>query len=242
MKRLAINIDWIMRDLSQQFDTIYRKRFIVNPSIVGMNDNMTVKEQTPEEEEEEQAKIDELIKDKITLPIDTFDLLNHYKFESTLGSDGVTMLSPKQHLEKFMYDDFPYQIFGTAPEIEKSIEVVNKIQQFGILHGLYKTALVCKLKGKSISSTFAFLSKVNCRIKNIHFVDEDYEKWDFADVLVDVSPEVIQNKPNRKIIIKINHPANQWDQADFSFDHIKNVMNEEFLLKVFDDSKRDFLV
>ncbi len=242
MKKLSINIDWILRDFADQFDTIYRKRYISNPSIVAMNDDITVKEKTEEEEEEEQAKIEEYIKERITLPLDTFDLLNHYKFESIIGNDGVTMLSPRQHLEKFMYDDFPYQIFGTAPEIEKAAEAINKIQQFGLLNGLYKTSLVCKLKGKSISSTMAFLSKINCRIKNIHFVDEDYEKWDYADVLIDVSPESIQEKPERKVVIKINHIANQWDKADFSFDHIKDVMNEDFLRKLFDDSKRDYLI
>lgn len=240
MKKLAINIDWIIRDIAEQFDTLYRKRYVHNASLVGMNDDMTVKEMTEEEEEELTQKIEKMVKDKITYPVDTFDLLNHYKFEPTLAADGTTMLTPRQHLEKFMYDDFTYQIFAQAPEIEKAGEIANRIQQFGIAHNLYETVLVCKLKGKSIASTFAFLSKINCRIKNIHFVDEDYEKWEHADILVDVSPETIQNKPEGKIVVKINHSGNQWDTADYAFDDLKSLYNEDFLRKI--ATVDDFLI
>ena len=53
MKKLGINIDGVIRDFHNQFDKQYRKVFIHNPSIVGMDEEThTVKLSTEDDEKE----------------------------------------------------------------------------------------------------------------------------------------------------------------------------------------------
>ncbi|NBU48184.1 MAG: hypothetical protein EBS34_12255, partial [Flavobacteriales bacterium] len=82
MKKIGINIDGIIRDSFNKFDTQYRKVFIHNPSLVAMNESdMTMREFTEEELDEIDRKIEEKESEMITLPMDSPNFLNHYKFE-----------------------------------------------------------------------------------------------------------------------------------------------------------------
>lgn len=248
MKTLGINIDGVIRDFNSQFDKQFRKVFIHNPSLVEMEEGtMTYKPSSAEEEE----RIEKLIKEKetelITLPIDSFDLLNHYKFTSKSiemskfiemeNAEGINMdpieLTPKQNMEKFIYDDYPFQIFGNAEEYQGAMDAVNKIQSIGLTNGKFDVVLLSTHKSKAISATYFFLSKFNCRIRKIQFIESDSEKWNHCDAVIDVMPQTFQTKPQDKISIKINHSSNQWDAADYSFTHVKEVANDAFLKRIF---------
>jgi hypothetical protein len=98
--------------------------------------------------------------------------------------------------------------------------------------GSFEVVLLTTCKRKAIPATYSFLALKNCRIKNLVFVDEDYQKWEHCDILIDVMPEAIQAKPKGKIAIKINKDFNKWDDADYSFDNIKEVYNKEFLVSL----------
>ena len=53
MKTIGINIDGIIRDSFNKFDSQYRKVFIHNPCLVAMNENdMTMREFTDQEMDE----------------------------------------------------------------------------------------------------------------------------------------------------------------------------------------------
>ena len=238
MKALGINIDGVVRDFHTQFDKHYRKVFIHNESLIEMNDDFTVKVPTDEEFEEFEKNVKKAVEDKITLPIDTFDLLNHYKFEPKIGI-GEERLNPREALEEFMFDTYPFQIFGQAEQHElpravlKPMDYVNQIQNFGLKENLFETILLSRLRGKSISSTYYFLFKASSVIKKVIFVENEEDKWDYCDAVIDVMPEVFQNKPDEKTSIKLNRLYNQWDKADYDFDYIKEVNDEDFLKKLF---------
>ena len=85
MKTIGINIDGILRDSFTKFDEQYRKVFIHNPSIIAMNEkDMSMREFTPEELEEIDRKIEEKERELLTLPMDSANFLNHYKFEEKI--------------------------------------------------------------------------------------------------------------------------------------------------------------
>lgn len=245
MKTLGINIDGVIRDFHSQFDKQYRKMYIHNPSLVAMDDeNMTFKAYTEEEEKTIEERIKDRERELITLPVDSSDLLNHYKFDSKTikmskldteeGIDYTPIeMSPKQNLEDFMYETYPYQIFGMAPEYPGAMDTVNKIQFMGLSKGLFDVVLFTTLKSKAITSTYAFLGSVNCRIKTIKHLNSDSEKWNHCDAVVDIVPTTFQTKPADKVSIKINHPFNQWDAADYSYNSIKEICNEEFFNRIF---------
>ena len=77
MKTIGINIDGIIRDSFNKFDSQYRKVFIHNPCLVAMNEeDMTIREFTEAEMDEIDRKIEEKEKEMLTMPMDSSDFLN----------------------------------------------------------------------------------------------------------------------------------------------------------------------
>jgi len=249
MKKLGINIDGVIRDFHNQFDKQYRKVFIHNPSIVGMDEEtMTYKPNTEDDDQVLENRIKEKERELITMPVDSFELLNHYKFDSKSitmtkleATEGVNYapieLSPKENLENFMYETYPMQLFTMAEEYPGATDALNKIQFMGFNSGLFEVVLLSTLKGKAIPATYSFLGKTNCRIKKIVFLGSDSEKWDHCDAVVDIMPATFQSKPTGKTSIKINHLFNQWDAADYSYDSIKGICNQDFFNRIFKDNQ-----
>lgn len=216
MKTLGVTINGVLRDLEYQFDKFYRKAFIKNESLVGMNDNF---EAVEEEIDWDAISLKE--QDKISLPVDTVDLFNHYKFESEL------------HYNKFINEDYNFQILGAASAIPKSFDHLMRVQGFGEANNLFDTTLFSKENGKSVTSTMHFLAKSASRVRNIKFIDDYKSIWDYCDVVVTDLPEILDSKPAGKISIKINKLYNQWSKADYTFDDLSSLNDKEFLTNLF---------
>lgn len=248
MKTIGINIDGIIRDSFNKFDSQYRKVFIHNPSLVAMNEeDMSMREYTEEEIQEIDKRIADLEHEMITLPMDSADFLNHYKFEekeikmtaeSFLLHEGEVyeeapqnsiVISSEEALDNFMYEDYALQIFGQTEEIGNAMEIVNKIQAMGIDTGKFDVVLLSTCKRKAVPATYSFLALKNCRVRKLVFINEDYQKWDHCDILVDVMPEAIQAKPSNKVVVKINQDFNKWDEADYSYDNIRDFYRDDII-------------
>lgn len=90
MKTIGIAIEGVLMDHLDQFDQVYKKAFIFNPSIMESgakrNEDGTInmkeesKEDVVNKQNEIKAKIDQLI----TKPIESPDLTNHYSFENMI--------------------------------------------------------------------------------------------------------------------------------------------------------------
>lgn len=222
-KVLGISIDGVLRDMHDQFDTVYRKKFIKNDSLVQMDDKYQFVE-SAEPTEEDIQKIENLIKEKIHLPVDTYDLLNHYYFES------------KEEFVQF-FENYSFEIFGGATPYPRVFDTINRLQTFGDVNNFFDVVIISTEKDKAIAATFHFLAKGGCKIQNIKFINEYYDKWNFCDVVIDDCPAVFENKPEGKISIKINHDYNVYSESDYSFNSINEVYNDMFLLKLFSPTK-----
>ena len=238
MKTLGISIDGVLRDLHGAFDKQYRSKYIHNPSLVEMNKDMTVKEKTEEDWGNLEKRIALQEKELISLPVNTYNLNNHYKFEEEIALDGETLLSPEEALQNFMNNIKPFKVYGDADEFEGASDALNRIQSYGLQNNLYKTILISNTHSKAIPATFHFLAKNACRVRNIAFIEEDYEKWDHCDIIIDCVPEVIQNVPKGKFIIKIEHPFNQYDKVEHSFKSIRDV-KPSFIGSIMDFEKEN---
>jgi FMN phosphatase YigB (HAD superfamily) len=232
MKTLGISIDGVLRDLHGAFDKQYRSAYIHNPSLVEMNKDMTVKENTQEELDTLEKRIALQEKELISLPITTYNLNNHYKFEEETAMDGETILTPEEALKNFMNNRKPFRIYGDVEQYEGAADALNRIQSYGLVNNLYKTVLISNTDSKAIPATFHFLHKVSCRVRNVTFIEEDFEKWDHCDIIIDCVPEVIQNVPKGKTIIKIERPFNQYDKVEHSFKSLRDV-NPTFIEDLF---------
>lgn len=257
MKTLGIEIDGIIRDFYGQFDKQYRKVYVYNSEQIEMNDNFTPKELTEEEEKEliEKTKIKAM--ELISLPINTGELLNHYRFEQKkikmtgdilkteekygAVSDGNIInenqddiiVTPEEGIKKFMFDEYPFQIFGNADPLGDAMNQINQIQRIGEMSELFNVVLFSNVGGQAMPATYFFLSRNHCRVRNLKFIKEGENKWDFCDALVDINPQVIEATPSNKVSIKIEHPSNEWSEAEYKFKSIKELNNSKILKEIF---------
>lgn len=218
MKTLGITINGVLRDFNFQFEKLYRKTFIKNESLVGMDDNFFAVEE--EESQEEYEKIKNLERELINTPVDTADLLNHFKFDDV------------ESFNKFL-EDYTFPIYGAAPATPKSFDTLLKIQQISEASKYFEVVLISTEKSQAISSTLHFLAKNGARIKNIKFVDRYSEVWKHCDIVLSETPEVFETKPEGKLSVKLETLYNTYSQSDYSIKNLSDFVEIEFLKEVF---------
>lgn len=219
-KILGISLDGVIRDMFSKFDDVYRKAYIKNDSLVQADEGFNYVVSESNESENDLEKFEKLVKEKINLPVNTYDLQNHYQFES--------VESYKNFLQ-----DYAFELYATAGTFPKAPDTLNRLQGFGKANGIFDTVLLVKGDDKMIISTYHFLAKIGCKINKVVFVENDIDKWNYCDVLIDDSPESFESKPEGKTSIKISHVYNAYSESDYSFETINAVYNELFILKVF---------
>lgn len=236
-KVLGINIDGVIRDNLDRFEKVYIQNFIYNDTLVETTDDMQMKVLTGQEEEAKAEMIQNRVNEMITKPIDSYDLMNHFKFE-----DGKNYLGIDKTAEE-IYDEFvneikAFHIFAQAEQFPWAVDSAHRLQQFGKDEELFEVVLFSTLKGKARSATYSFLGTgVGCRIANVKFLEEDFDKWDYCDALIDIVPEAIQSKPEDGLVIKINTEFNKWDEADLSYNSIRDAFQTRD-----EDGERELLV
>ena len=216
--RLGITVDGIIRDKIYQFDSMYRKKYIRNEGLVKMNEYFEYVDE--EDNEDEDTRIENLIKDKIHLPVSTTDLTNHYDFKN------------ETEFLYFQNVEYVLQIFGVSPSYPKAMDTSNRIQFIGEEEKKYSTTLLCEGTDQVITSTYHFMTKNACRIKNISFTKIDESLWNHFDILITDQPSILDNKPSNKLSIKINHLYNKESPADLELESLKDFSSAVFLEKI----------
>ena len=179
MARIGISINEVLRDTLSQLDYTYSKY-------------ISEKETT-------------VTRDEIT----SFDLTNHFEFEST------------KQLNRFLFDEASLEIFGHADQMFENL--MTKFNMFLVdidEEEEHTIELVSREYLKSIPSTLFFLSKLGCRATNIRFVKQNEDEWDGLDILITANPVALENKPDNKISVKIKAPYNSNSVADYELNSI----------------------
>lgn len=138
-------------------------------------------------------------------------------------------LTPKEAYNRFMYEDFVFEIFARAPQMYRGIDL--HAQQFFKKYGKHvEIVLLSKENWFSIPSTLSFLSTMLCRFKNIKFVDESLEMWNGVDVLITTDPEILNGEvPTGCKTIKMTRPYNISCKANIEALQVHDLMeNPEF--------------
>jgi len=152
--------------------------------------------------------------------ISSLNLLEHFVF--TGGTE---------ELNKFLYVDSSLEIFGHAGETK-----LNSVEHLNQLHNLiedmgHTPILISKELNNSKPATLFFLSKLSAKINNIIFVRDNLKKWDFVDVMITADPEVLENKPNGKVSIKVINHYNKDCQSDYTVIDLKEILDDKKLLE-----------
>lgn len=236
-KRVGIDINEILRARWLQFDRYYDQEFggedEPQPEIYSYDFFNDYRWEDTVETEQELKEPDEM-PDNIN-PI-------HYQLNDDGKSDAdaflfkkekKTELTAREIYNRFMYQDFLFEIHGSAPMMYRNMDV--DVNNFLMKYENNVDFTVLSVENKfSIPPTLFFLSKIQARFKNYVFVEKSMNMWKHVDVLITTDPEILKyGSPWGKKLIKLNRPYNEDINAgDMEALQIKDLIEDKKFQKI----------
>lgn len=169
----------------------------------------------------------------------SFDVDNlTYRDDSVFGAFPFPTIESRN---TFMYRDYPYELFGCNPLAERTLHTAfniwhNRLQEYEG-ETPHISVVAPNEYDLAIQSTFYFLSKTGCRVREVTFPVTSLEIWDKNDIVLTANPVIFKTKPEGKILIRIKKDYNSSpceDIVDFSYDKLSDFLNdEETQMKIF---------
>jgi hypothetical protein len=136
--------------------------------------------------------------------------------------------------KKFLYEELPVEIFGMANTTSKNMSLVLK-NWFEKIENVDEEIELCFIStkeiDKTVGSTLFFLSKLACKIGEVHLLWDENLVFDKCDVIITANPEILQNTPEGKIAIKITTPYNEQIQNDFEYESFLSLTEDDKLFE-----------
>ncbi len=140
----------------------------------------------------------------------------------------------------FRYVDYAFELFGRAEAVDKMLpyrfnDWTQKTLRDIDADKIPEVMLVCPFEtGLAIQSTYAFLAKISSRIREVYFPVDSSTVWDKCDILITANPNLIENTPDGKTVIKIETPYNVTTETKYSFKSLMDVINDpdETIIKI----------
>lgn len=212
--RIGIDINEVFRAKWLQFDRFYAQEFgeegipEKQPYVYDFFKNYKFKET---------VEIIKELKDLEDMPENINPL--DYQHDEKLGeapadaflfkTSEKIVLTAKEVYNRFMYEDFVFEIHASAPIMYKGMDL--HINNFYLKYGNNIDFTLFSIENRfSIPPTLFFLSKMSSRFKNISFVDKALDMWNDIDILITTDPEILSfGVPWGKKLIKLNRPYNE---------------------------------
>jgi len=185
--KIAIDLNGVLRNTIGKIEQTYEKFYVSNENV------------------------DSEFKYEINYPIDSFNILDHFKFPS------------ENELYDFLYVEHPMEIFGHAASVEYT--GMNDLNDFYLdMRDNNEIIIVSDEIGKSKPATLFFLSKFSCLVENIKFYSEQTKNdmINSIDVLLTANPNLLLGMPENKIIIKYEQFYNKNIEAKHSINKLKD--------------------
>lgn len=155
---------------------------------------------------------------------------------STNDYERIFNFESRKEYEKFLYEDFVFEIFAEASTCEKTLD--KKLNLWLIeqennddLEDELKVAITNPMEfNASIGYTYFFLSKMATRVREIFLPADSSEIWERSDVLVTADPKLLQNKPEGKTVIKIENDYNKNLEADYTFSSLSDFLLDKEII------------
>jgi len=119
------------------------------------------------------------------------------------------ILTAKEMYNRFMYEDYLFEIHGAAPIMYKNMDL--HVNNFLLKYNNTANFIVMNVENRfSIPPTLFFLSRISSRFTNYKFVDKAIDMWHDVDILITTDPEILKlGAPWGKKIIKLKRPYNE---------------------------------
>ena len=160
----------------------------------------------------------------------TFDLTD---FE--FWTNDFSILFPfksKQSFNNFIYNDFAFELYGRCPVCTRGLEhelnnwIEQTIKDIDTEETIEVIFVSPKEYGLSIGNTYFFLSKLGTKVREVYLPIDSNTIWDKCDVLITANPQLLENKPTNKKVIKIKTDYNKEVDADFTFNYLSDFLIE----------------
>lgn len=170
-------------------------------------------------------------------------------FDDTLVNTNVVDISKdlkfhsKSEKEKFIYEDYPYEIFGCAAPMSRNLHTFLN----GWAYDLYWSKGIDDIGVFSmdedeltIQSTFFYLSKSGTRIRDIYFPRNYEDIWKKFDVVITNNPKTIKSKPSNKISILIETDDNKECilKSDYCYGNLIEIIDDSNLINEIKNNKK----
>lgn len=144
--------------------------------------------------------------------LDSLDIKSHLKFKDD------------EELFSFLYEEFPMEIFGHAQSTEYT--TFNDLNELYFqLRDKHEMIIVSDEIGKSKPASLFFLSKFGCQFEKIVFYSNYTinEMWNQVDILITSNPNLLENHPDDKMVIKYNTIYNKHVDSFHSITSIREL-------------------
>lgn len=157
--------------------------------------------------------------DETTLSITTNDMSKVFPFAS------------KTEYNRFVYQDYPFELFGSCEPISKEISAnltnwVRHLKDIDTEEPIDVMIVSTMEYDLSIQSTYFFLSKLGCKIRETYFPTDSLTIWDKCDILITANPKLLNAKPEGKVSVKINADYNTECESDEVYDEISEYFSD----------------
>ena len=211
--KIGIDINEVFRAKWLQFDRFYSEEF----GVEGIPAEPYVYDFFKNYRWEDTIEIIKDLKEPEDMPEDINPL--DYQIDEKMGEAPADVfifkkpeeikISAKMQYNRFMYEDYVFEIHGSAPIMYKGMDL--HVNNFNLKYGELNDFTLFSVENRfSIPSTLFFLSKMTSRFKNIRFVDKSIDMWNDIDVLITTDPELLSlGAPWGKKLIKLTRPYNK---------------------------------
>lgn len=230
---ISIDIDEILRNTWIQFDRMYVQEF----GEEGIPEEEYVFDYFNTYKWEGGIETVNILKDDAPEDISPKDYQVDEKGESLadpfLFKKEEKEYTAKEQFEKFMYEDYVFEIFGSAPQMYRGLDL--HLNQFIKEFKDCEINIVSKENEFSIPPTLFFLSKTMVRFKKYIFYNDYDEYWNDCDVLITTNPYLLENKPEDKTVIKLNRPYNKDIECENEYIQLYDLVNDNKFKKIIEN-------
>lgn len=154
---------------------------------------------------------------------------------STNSFQQILNFGSKQEYQKFLYEDYVFEIFGEADPVEKMLDKKLNLWLLSLAEEEVDEPVEVILTNPfefnaSIGFTHFFLSKIATRIRETYFPLDSSTIWDRCDVLITAEPKLIKEKPDGKVVIKIETDYNKDLDADYTYKSLSDLIDDNELI------------
>ena len=164
-----------------------------------------------------------------------FDLEDFELWSNKL--DAVFPFNSENAYYNFMYNDYAFELFGKCGVCSRKLETElndwteKTIKDLDIDEDIEIMFVSPMEYGLSIGNTCYFISKLGSKVREIYLPIESNDIWKRCDVLVTANPDLINNKPENKVVVKIETEYNQQSETQYSYPSFSSFINDVDLLE-----------